>query len=834
MSTLAALSSCNNTHRPSPRARQAQRIRSLRHNILLAAAVAGAGLWAGAPAAFADPATGFNQAGAGPYDYNSTANWVGSAINGIWNSDLALTADQTVTFGADTALTTGWTFNQGGGYWTGNPAYYTPWTLTLKGSGGDRTVTLGGDVSMNPLIYSAVAIGSQTAGERLNIDLGSASRVFTISGGMLDSHVPGWQGSGSTYQSYVRVENAITSASGTYGITVNGAGPGLGFRGANSYSGATTVNGARLSLDYSVQNNSKLSDSAPLLLGGGNILMGYGSHEEIVGSTTINAGASSIWRMPDLLVSGFVYKSTAVLNLNTISRNVGGTVNFGHALYQDNTGQNIAKTDNSNVNGILGSWAVVITGWGPADVQWAAKSADSLITAYNGYTNRSGSYAGGTDTNNSRIQESSLTLTGNWTTNSLKIESGSSNGPLNLGNNTLTLTSGGLLNAGANPFTITGTAATGITAGAGNELIFHVHNQWDAPVGLIISAVIGDNGNAVSLTKSGAGILGFAKDITQTYSGPTYVNEGWLLVDGTLAAGGGAVTVSTNGITSYYGTAVSALCGSGRIDRPVVLNDGARIVAGSRWKEPVLTWLTLGSDLTVPHGALARQDRIRPADNTVSMISVFGTATINGTFTDPHLEMQSGSMLKGTGTLYPAHPGWGLVTLKNGATLRPGGSIGNLTSGVDIVHEPGSIFAWEAKGYTTETDIGTAGTDYSQLAMNSGGKFTLAPGTLGKLYFPAGEDFAGSFWNSNRAWNIITGGSNLSSGSIADGNISVFVNNTYFDDWTISGQGAFSTAYVSNGTLQLTWTAIPEPGTIASVMGLGALALLRRRRNRKV
>ncbi|MBR2713885.1 MAG: hypothetical protein IKB76_03800, partial [Kiritimatiellae bacterium] len=59
---------------------------------------------------FADPATGWLQTGAGPYDYNDPANWVNGEINGVFGEDLTLTEDQTITFAADTVLTGGLTF----------------------------------------------------------------------------------------------------------------------------------------------------------------------------------------------------------------------------------------------------------------------------------------------------------------------------------------------------------------------------------------------------------------------------------------------------------------------------------------------------------------------------------------------------------------------------------------------------------------------------------------------------------------------------------------------------------------------------------------------------
>jgi hypothetical protein len=54
------------------------------------------------PCAHAD----FVQTGAGPYDYNDTANWASTTIDGTWASGLTLTAAQRATFAADTVLTT--------------------------------------------------------------------------------------------------------------------------------------------------------------------------------------------------------------------------------------------------------------------------------------------------------------------------------------------------------------------------------------------------------------------------------------------------------------------------------------------------------------------------------------------------------------------------------------------------------------------------------------------------------------------------------------------------------------------------------------------------------
>lgn len=100
-----------------------------------------------------------------------------------------------------------------------------------------------------------------------------------------------------------------------------------------------------LVLDYSSNNNSKLSDPATLVLGGsrrgGNLILSGGAHEEIVGSLNLNAGANKIFRD----------SGTSVIRLNNVNRQAGSSLYFDLGR--------IAKVDNLNFNGILGAWALI-------------------------------------------------------------------------------------------------------------------------------------------------------------------------------------------------------------------------------------------------------------------------------------------------------------------------------------------------------------------------------------------------------------------------------------------------------------------------------------------
>ncbi len=164
----------------------------------------------------ADPATGWLQTGAGPYDYNDPANWVGGDINGIFGSDLTLAANQTITFADDTELADGLTFEYTGGYSI---------TMTSDGSAA-RTLTLGGDLTFalgtnNDKI--GVTIGSGTAASALNIDLGGETRSI-LAGGQTKP----------AFKLLNAISNGGLVLHNTYPLTLNSA---------NTYAGGTTLAG---------------------------------------------------------------------------------------------------------------------------------------------------------------------------------------------------------------------------------------------------------------------------------------------------------------------------------------------------------------------------------------------------------------------------------------------------------------------------------------------------------------------------------------------------------------------------------------------------------------
>ncbi len=319
--------------------------------------------------------------------------------------------------------------------------------------------------------------------------------------------------------SVITVPGAI--GGGAYSLTKNGFGSlTLSSTTGNGYTGDTTVDGGTLTPTYA-GNTSMFSDTARLTLKNATLaLAGAGNHTEIVNDSKVGPGASTI--------TGTA--AARVLNMNVLSRDVGGTLSLG--------ANSVANTDTSNngTYGILGGWAVINnTDWAVS----AASASDTLIASLGSYTtqNNPASWAANQNVLNSAAW--SGTVGGNLTIGSIKCNAASS-GTITIGGGvTLTIGTGGILETAtvaANLQTITGGTIAGA---AGADLVIH---QGAAGNLLTIASVIADNTSATALTKSGAGTLTLSG--ANTYAGGTYLNAGTLKIDNNQALGiGGTLTI---------------------------------------------------------------------------------------------------------------------------------------------------------------------------------------------------------------------------------------------------------------------------------------------------
>jgi autotransporter-associated beta strand protein len=448
--------------------------------------------------------------------------------------------------------------------------------------------------------------------------------------------------------------------------------------------------------------------NVPLTLGGGALFFRYNAaanRTENVGGALILPGATSL----QMTNSG---ANNIALAQNTITRRVGGTVNYTKAALGSGTAN--FTTTSANVNGILSGGIT----WAATD--WAVGTTIAALAA--------GSYQADLNpanwgaTSNVTLNASTSSSVGDGTNiNSLRLTGSSA---VTLGG-TLTLSSGGLLVTGSGANSITGGTLKG---GSGTDLIVHQYSSGD----LTINSTLADNGTATSLTKSGTGKLVLAcidnltgtnylnggtvevNDLAQLASGPLVMNNGALRYTGSDASSSRAIIVNgIGGIIDVAGstklTQTAAIVGGGGVNSPL---DGANM---GDWGG--LTKIGSGTLILATNNVYNG-----PTIVSNGVLSVNGTNSLSGTsgltnYLGGGVFTVYGGTLGGTGMIS------GPVTVKNGGTISPGNSPGTLTLANSLTMETGSTGLFEVAISPGASDLLVVN---GNLTINSGSTISIS------------------------------------------------------------------------------------------------------------
>ncbi len=345
----------------------------------------------------------------------------------------------------------------------------------------------------------------------------------------------------------------------------------------NSYTGPTTVANGQLTLDFT-QGTSPTSNiinsASALTLGGLNAGLGNTSYARLVmtGSAGITNtqtfNGTTIQVGPAVIRADSGASGTANLNLGAITNVTGGVVTF----VQPTAGA--ISTTSSNVNGILGGWAVIQSGTGQVvnnitqGQNFATVDGSNHIVTYTGYTPWTSGNAngfGGT-ANVQNTTGASLVVapdnTGTVDINTLELNNVVNTQAISVGvGNTLRFGATGGILVNSNRTVTMYMGETGptqhdvgfITAGAhpntAGTLVITVNSNDESSGAFRLGSIVEDNGTgALTLVKAGAGNIKI--DGHNTYTGGTYILQGRVQMTG--GENGGTVNPDALGTGPVY------------------------------------------------------------------------------------------------------------------------------------------------------------------------------------------------------------------------------------------------------------------------------------------
>lgn len=703
--------------------------------------------------------------------------------------------------------------------------------------GAGRTLTLNGALNN---WFSPSALIKNGAGTATLTQMGNYTGGTTVNGGTLNladaDWVTGqpWNGSGATGTITVGAGATLSTSAGVTqiknGLVLNGGT--VSSRGNTYGFGNDTWGNLVLSSDISAGNSSSSTISSEIRLEGNRtISVGSGSNLTISGGIAISplGGSPGITKTGDgiLTLSGAnSYNGATNINGGTLilqnSYNSSGFVISAGSTLDLNVAsgnRDLASTTFS------GAGSLIKTGSG--SVIWGGSSATFALGAGSMIDVREGVFGGGSNANE------------NWTNNlsGLNVASGATFNGVEANVRVDALTGSGTITsgypgAGYQNFTF------GVNDGSGN-----------------FSGTLADSDSAsANFVKEGTGTQTLSG--VNSYTGTTTINGGTLVLQGSGGGGtnytGGNINIngaSTLRITgeryNFAGEVISFnSTGGGTIDALAsgaggTVFTGDNTIATNGGAQNVLSGVRVGaqnqglnlngqtvtfnvasgtdeqSDLKVTGTLWNSGNVIKTGDGRLELTGeqqYVGTTTVSGgsliingnISTSTLTTVETGATIAGSGTT-------GALTVNAGAFINPGNSPGILNTG--DYSQAGTLIA-EINGIT-------AGTQHDQL--NVTGSVTLS-GALSLDTLNAGIDYV----LNDVIFLILNDDSDAVAGAFSNYSEGATVGSFGGFEWIISYQADYDSNRFFNGN-DVALRAVPEPSA-ALLGGLGALALLRRRR----
>ncbi|HEY8965685.1 MAG TPA: autotransporter-associated beta strand repeat-containing protein [Candidatus Methylacidiphilales bacterium] len=575
--------------------------------------------------------------------------------------------------------------------------------------GGTLSLAASGSISVDNLAAGAETVNAPLSlGGSATFSNTASSAAYTLTvGGNVSSAANGTLSLTGSNTGNNTVSGTLANGAGTLGLLKGGTGTWV-LSGNNTYTGATSLQGGTLVLDYTTNTGSKLGTGSALAMGGATLQLVGGSGVQSVASTNFNgAGTAQIVR-----TSGTETVSLGAISFGVTSGNGSATsVNFQSGVAT--TTNTTTNTTNVSSTNLLGGGAFAVVGsQGAAD--WAAVDSTGTIVSFT-TANTAGYIAlAAGNTGNSGDQDlvtDSLTTTTAVSMNTLKIATTASTG-----NQTLTL--GGALTLGVNGGILDSAISTGTYTITGGTITFGGTGasiqQYGNGVLEIDSTIYG--GGGIYFQKSGPGTL--------VLTG----NNAW---KHTLAINGGAVSVGSDAnLGGQIGTA--NVLSSSTTSTTVTLDAvPANLVIGSSFLGSTVTAIS-GTTVTLKGNA-----NTTITSSTASVYSTEGAIILDGGTLEATGSFSLSESTAGTTVTRAISLGanGGTFQVDGGNTLTAPGVISNLSTG--------------APGGLTKTGTGTlvltGANTYTGATLVAAGTLTLS-GSLGTTAVTVanGATFGGS------------------------------------------------------------------------------------------